>query len=167
MQEQALVSIAPWTFLATIANLFIQVYLIKRFLFRPVSQIVEKRKAIADAEIGEAQEVKNEAREMKKEYEQNMQDAKKKAQDILLSAQKTAVLQSEEILKEASERAKALKKKAESDIAQEKRKVVYEIKEEIGGIAVELAEKVLEREISESDHARLIDAFIENAGQVS
>ena len=36
MQVQELVGIVPWNFIATICNLFIQVYLIKRFLFKPV-----------------------------------------------------------------------------------------------------------------------------------
>ena len=45
MQVQDLVGIVPWTFVATILNLFIQVYLIKRFLFKPINEILEKRKA--------------------------------------------------------------------------------------------------------------------------
>ena len=45
------------------------------------------------------------------------------------------------------------------------RKAVNEIKGEIGGMAVEIAGKVIEREISEEDHAKLIDEFIENVGE--
>ena len=58
-------------------------------------------------------------------------------------------------------------KQAESDIAQEKRKAVNEIKDEIGGMAMEIAGKVIEREISEEDHAKLIDDFIANVGETS
>ena len=45
MQVQELVGIVPWNFIATICNLFIQVYLIKRFLFKPINEMLEKRKA--------------------------------------------------------------------------------------------------------------------------
>lgn len=45
MQVQELVGIVPWTFLAQIANLFIQVLLIKRFLFKPVNEILKKGKS--------------------------------------------------------------------------------------------------------------------------
>lgn len=51
---QDLVGIVPWTFIAQIANLFIQVYLIKRFLFKPVNKIIEERRALADAKIQDA-----------------------------------------------------------------------------------------------------------------
>lgn len=167
MQVQDLVGIVPWTFIAQICNLFIQMYLIKRFLFKPINNILEKRKAMADAEIQNAVQAKEEAHAMKAEYEQNMQDAKNKANAILVSAQKTAAIQSEEMLKEATAQAAALKAKAESDIAQEKRKAVNEIKGEIGGMAMEIAGKVIEREICEEDHEKLIDEFISNVGDAS
>lgn len=167
MEVQELVGIVPWTFIAQICNLFLQVYLIKRFLFKPINQMLEKRKAMADAEIQDAVKAKEEAQAMKAEYEQNMLEAKNKANEILSSAQKTAALQSEEILKEASNQAASIKAKAENDIAQEKRKAVNEIKDEIGGMAMEIAGKVIEREISEEDHAKLIDEFIANVGEAS
>lgn len=167
MQVQDLVTIVPWNFIATILNLFIQVYLIKRFLFKPINEMLEKRKAKADAQIQDAVKAKDEALAMKEEYEKNMQDAKNKANEILTTAQKTAAVQSEEMLKEATLQAAAMKEKAETDIAQEKRKAVNEIKGEIGGMAMEIAGKVIEREISEEDHAKLIDEFITNVGEAS
>ena len=167
MQVQELVGIVPWTFVAQICNLFIQMYLIKRFLFRPINEMLEKRKAMADAQITDAQKAREEADAMKQEYEQNMQQAKAKASDIVTEAQRTASLQSEEILKEAADQAAAIKAKAEKDIAQEKRKAVNEVKNEIGGMAMEIAGKVIEREIKEEDHAKLIDEFISNVGEAS
>ncbi len=167
MDVQELVGIVPWTFIAQICNLFIQVYLIRRFLFKPVNAMLEKRKALADAEIRDAEKAKDEAQAIKSEYEQNIQEAKAKAGEILETAHKTAAVRSEEILKEASSQAAAMKAKAESDIVQEKRKAVNEIKGEIGGMAMEIAGKVIEREINEEDHAKLIDEFIANVGEAS
>ena len=68
MQVQELVGIVPWNFIATICNLFIQVYLIKRFLFKPINEMLDKRKAKADAEIQDAVKAKEEAQAMKAEY---------------------------------------------------------------------------------------------------
>ena len=167
MEVQGLVGLVPWTFVFQIANLFLQVYLIKRFLFKPINEMLEKRKAMADAEIQDAIKAKEEAQAMKAEYELNMQEARDKANEILVTAQKTAAVQSEEMIREATEQVTAMKAKAESDIAQEKRKAVNEIKDEIGGIAMEIAGKVIEREISEEDHAKLIDEFIANVGEAS
>ena len=167
MEVQDLVTIVPWTLIAQICNLFLQMYLIKRFLFKPIREILEKRKAMADAEIMEATKAKEEAFAMKAEYEGNMLEAREKANDILVNAQKSAQRQSEDILREASAQAVSLKAKAEKDIAQEKRKAVNEIKDEIGSMAMEIAGKVIEREVSAKDHEKLIDEFIERVGAES
>ena len=164
MQVQELVGIIPWTFVAQICNLFIQMYLIKRFLFKPVHEILEKRRAAADAEIIQAEETKAKAEAIRAEYERNMQDARQKANEILDSARNTAAIQSEKILKEAQDQTFAMKNKAEKEIAQEKKKAVNEVK---GDMAVEIAAKVIEREINEKDHEKLIDEVISNVGEVS
>lgn len=167
MQTQELVTIVPWTFIAQILNLFIQMYLIKRFLFKPINAMLDKRKAMADAEIQQARREKNEAMTLKSSYENSLTQAKAEANSILQNAQKDAAARSEAIINDAQSQAANLKAKAEADILQEKKKAVNDIKNEIGGIAMEIAGKVVEREINEEDHKKLIDEFIENVGEAS
>lgn len=163
-ETSGLVSLDAWIFIAQICNLFLQMFLIKKFLFKPVRAILEKRQQKADAEIREAITAKEEAQQIKTTYEKNMNDAREKAGEIIELAQKTATAKSDQIIREASEQAVAIKAKAEADIAQERRKAVNEVKDEIGSMAMEIAGKVIEREVSEKDHTKLIDEFIENVG---
>ena len=164
---QALITLDGWTFLAQICNLMIQLVIFKKFLLKPIKQVIADRKAKADSEIADAQKLRTEAEAMKAEYEQNLQNARTEANQIVTAAQQTATARSEEIVGEARAQAAALKQKAEADIAQERKKAVNEVKDEIGGIAMEIASKVVEREISEKDHKDLIDEFIKNVGEAS
>ena len=164
---QALITLDGWTFLAQICNLMIQLVIFKKFLLKPIKQVIADRKAKADSEIADAQKLRTEAEAMKAEYEQNLQNARTEANQIVATAQKTATARSEEIVGEARAQAAALKQKAEADIAQERKKAVNEVKDEIGGIAMEIASKVVEREIREEDHKDLIDEFIKNVGEAS
>ena len=164
---QALITLDGWTFLAQICNLMIQLVIFKKFLLKPIKQVIADRKAKADSEIADAQKLRTEAEAMKAEYEQNLQNARTEANQIVAAAQKTATARSEEIVGEARAQAAALKQKSEADIAQERKKAVNEVKDEIGGIAMEIASKVVEREISEKDHKDLIDEFIKNVGEAS
>ena len=164
---QALITLDGWTFLAQICNLMIQLVIFKKFLLNPVKNVIAERKAKADSQIADAQKLRTEAEAMKAEYEQNLQNARTEANQIVTSAQKTATARGEEIVGEARAQAAALKQKAEADIAQERKKAVNEVKDEIGGIAMEIASKVVEREISEKDHKDLIDEFIKNVGEAS
>ena len=164
---QALITLDGWTFLAQICNLMIQLLIFKKFLLKPIKQVIADRKAKADSEIADAQKLRTEAEAMKAEYEQNLQNARTEANQIVAAAQKTATARSEEIVGEARAQAAALKQKAEADIAQERKKAVNEVKDEIGGMAMEIASKVVEREIKEADHQDLIDEFIKNVGEAS
>ena len=164
---QALITLDGWTFLAQICNLMIQLLIFKKFLLKPIKQVIADRKAKADSEIADAQKLRTEAEAMKAEYEQNLQNARTEANQIVAAAQKTAAARSEELLGEARAQAAALKQKAEADIAQERKKAVNEVKDEIGGMAMEIASKVVEREIKEADHQDLIDEFIKNVGEAS
>ena len=164
---QALITLDGWTFLAQICNLMIQLVIFKKFLLKPIKQVIADRKAKADSEIADAQKLRTEAEAMKAEYEQNLQNARTEANQIVATAQKNATARSEEVVGEARAQAAALKQKAEADIAQERKKAVNEVKDEVGGIAMEIASKVVEREISEKDHKDLIDEFIKNVGEAS
>ena len=149
---QALITLDGWTFLAQICNLMIQLVIFKKLLLNPVKKVIAERKAKADSQIADAEKLRTEAEAMKAEYEQNLQNARTEANQIVAAAQKTAA---------------ALKQKAEADIAQERKKAVNEVKDEIGGMAMEIASKVVEREIKEADHQDLIDEFIKNVGEAS
>ena len=164
---QALITLDGWTFLAQICNLMIQLVIFKKLLLNPIKKVIAERKAKADSQIADAEKLRTEAEAMKAEYEQNLQNARTEANQIVAAAQKTAAARSEELLGEARAQAAALKQKAEADIAQERKKAVNEVKDEIGGMAMEIASKVVEREIKEADHQDLIDEFIKNVGEAS
>ena len=162
-----MITLEGWTFLAQICNLMIQLVIFKKLLLNPVKKVIAERKAKADSQIADAEKLRTEAEAMKAEYEQNLQNARTEANQIVAAAQKTAAARSEELLGEARAQAAALKQKAEADIAQERKKAVNEVKDEIGGMAMEIASKVVEREIKEADHQDLIDEFIKNVGEAS
>ena len=164
---QALITLDGWTFLAQVCNLRIQLVIFKKLLLNPVKKVIAERKDKADSQIADAEKLRTEAEAMKAEYEQNLQNARTEANQIVAAAQKTAAARSEELLGEARAQAAALKQKAEADIAQERKKAVNEVKDEIGGMAMEIASKVVEREIKETDHQDLIDEFIKNVGEAS
>ena len=161
---QELVTLVPWTFRAQIINLFIQMYLIKRFLFKPINNILEKRKELADKEIREAREAKEEADSLKDQYESSLTNAHAEAAQIVSEAQKEAQSKADAMVKEAQQEASDIKARAAADIEQEKKKAINEAKDEIGGLAMDIAGKVVEKEINEADHKKLIDDFISKVG---
>lgn len=162
---QSLVAVEPFTLVVTILNLFLQLFLIKKFLLDKVMAVLEQRRQQADAQIADAETAKREALAMRQEYDENLQNAKQEAGQILRDAQKNATLRSEEILRDAQSQASQLKQKAAADIAQEKKKALNDAKNEISQIAMTIAGKVVGRSITGEDQSRLVEQFIDELGE--
>lgn len=161
---QSLVAFEGWTFIAQILNLFIQLYLFKRFLFKPVKDILAKRQAEVDAIYDEANQANADAQSAKTDYEAHLLTANSEAEAITQRAVESARAQSEALISSAQATAAAMKQKAESDIALERRKAMGEMKNEISDLAVSIASKVVSKELTPADHERLIEQFIEDLG---
>ena len=134
-----LISLNIWHIIATIANLLILTLILKKFLFKPVQNVLAQRK---------------------KEVEK-LRGAKEEADSIIKTASARADKLGDEIVNEAKQKASDTVKKAEADIEREKKKALNELKTEISDISVQIAENVVEREIKEDDHRELIDSFID------
>lgn len=165
MDHLSLVGIVPWEFVAQIANLLIQAALFKKFLFKPVQGIIAKRRGEVNAIYGEAEAARTAAEEEKAEYDRLMRDARVEAGQIVKAAAENAEARATQLIQSAQQEAAGIKEKAYAEIDREKKKTVNEIKDNISGMVVALAEKVVEKEINADDQQVLIDQFIKEMGE--
>jgi F-type H+-transporting ATPase subunit b len=160
-----LVNIDWQTIVIQLINLFIQVLLFKKFLYKPVMNVLEKRQNLVDAPIKEAENAKKEALELKDQYEQSLAGASEEASRIIKEATSTANAKSEKIVNDAVAEAAAIKQQTEVEVEQQKKRAIAGAKEEIGSMAMGIASKVIGREITEDDHKDLVDEFILKVGE--
>ena len=159
------VTIDVWTMIFTWLNMLILFFLVKKFLFKPVTEIIEKRQGEIDDMYQNANLAKENALSLEGQYNEKIQLAKDEAGEIVRNATVYAKKREDEIVSEARETAVAMAQKASAQIEQEKKKAYQDIKTEISEISVSIAEKIMQREISEKDHQDLIAKFIENVGE--
>ena len=156
-----LISINAWHVIAAIGNLLILTFVFKKFLFKPVQKILAERQAEVDSLYEKAEESAASAEQDKQMYHEKLEQAEHEVEEIIKSATVRAERMGDEIVAEANAKADAAIKKADADIAQSKKKAINEIKNDIAGISVSIAEKVVGREINEKDHSDIIESFIE------
>ncbi len=164
MEFQQFVSLAPWTLIAQICNLLILMLLMKKFLFKPVQNILARRQQEIDGIYAAADADRASASEMKEEYTQRMASARDEADRLVRSAVDEANRKGDEILGDARSQASHIKQKAEAEISQERLKAFTELKRELSGMAVDIAEKMVGREIGDADQDALVEDFLRNAG---
>lgn len=161
---QEFVNINWWSILVTICNTLITFLIIKLLLFKPVKRMLSSREEEVQAMYLSAEKAQTEAESMRQEYTERLSRAREEAAGIVGSATRRATMRSEEILKESSQQAAAMMKKAENNIAQERKKAMNELKDEVAGLSLMIASKVVEHDVKVADHERFIKAFIDKVG---
>ena len=165
MQTLEVISINIWNILISLANLLIMFLVLKKFLFAPVKKVFSEREAQVQKKYADAQEAQQRADANSALYEQKLAEADDEAEAILHDARDRADRLEQEIITEAQQRAASMIRRADAEIAQDKKKAVNEIKNEISAMSVDIAERMIGREIKEEDHEALIDEFISGIGE--
>lgn len=164
MQSSEVISVNLWQIIISICNLIILFLILKKFLYKPVQNMLTQRQGIIDKDLKSAREADREANVKKQLYEEKLKGADAEAAEIISDAKKRAQRKSDKIISSAKEKADDIVSQARTDAELEVKKAQSEIKHEITEVSTLLSEKILEREINQDDHRKLINSFIESLG---
>ena len=154
-----------WTALFVLLNTLLIYFVAKKFLFKPVMKIIQDRQKEIDDMYDAAGNAEKQAKAMEAEYQQKLEVASETGERIVKEAVARGQAREEEILRQANAEASAIMDKAVADIAMEKKKAINDAKDEISGIAIAIAEKVVARELNNEDQRKLVDSFIDELGE--
>ena len=161
---QEFIGVDFWTALFVLLNTLALFVVAKKFLFVPVKELIDSRQHEVDDMYAAAADAKNSALAMQAEYQQKLAAAQATSERLVKEAVSRGQSREEEILRQANAEADAIRAKAAADITQEKKKAINDAKDEISGIALAIAGKVVGRELTVSDQSALVDAFIDGLG---
>lgn len=157
-------SVNVWHILMAIGNLLILVLILKKFLFKPVQNIIKQREEEVSRVYSEADKALEDANAEKELYLKKLDDAKTEADKLITTATARAKAESQEIISGAKAEAERRRRNADEDIELARKKAAEEMRDSISEMVISLAEKVVEKEIDQSAHASLIDEAIESLG---
>ena len=158
-------SIDFFTALFTLANTIALFLVMKKFLFKPVMGLINARQKEIDDMYSQADSARQEAQALEAEYRQKLDAAGQTSERMVKEAVARGQSRQEEILRQANEEADAIRAKAAEDAQREKKKAINEAKTEISDIALSIAGKVVEKELSGADQSALVDKFIAELGE--
>lgn len=159
------ISVNFWQILISLANLVILFLILKKFLYKPVTKMLEARRAEIDGQYAEAENAKNSAEAKDAELTERLAGAKQEAEGIVKEAADIAKSRGDKIIEDARTAADGIIRQAEVDAELERKRASETIKTQIIDVSTALAEKMLEREINADDHNALINDFIDKIGE--
>lgn len=134
--------------------------LLVKFVFPKANQVLEDRGAAIQGKMEEASAKLVEAEEARRSYEASIADAQGDANRIIEEAKATAEALRADIVAKAEAEAAAIMERAQTDVAGERARVVQDLRSQVGAISVELASRIVERELDQATHEGLVDEYI-------
>ena len=165
MEPGGFLNINFFTALFTLVNTVALFLVLKKYLFKPVMQMITDRQKEIDDMYDAAGVAQKNAKAMEQEYQQKLSVAAETGERLVKEAVARGQSREDEIIRQANAQASAILDKATADIAMEKKKAVNDAKDEISEIALAIAEKVVGRELTDADQKALVDAFIQELGE--
>lgn len=165
MQTLDIISVNIWHILISLANLTILFFLLKKFLYKPVTNMLNARRSEIENQYSDADNAKREAETKNAELTSRLANAKQEAESIVKEAADTAKIRGDKIVEEARDTADGILRQAQVDAMLERKRVTEDLKTQIADVSTAIAEKMLEREINADDHQTLIDEFIDKIGE--
>jgi F-type H+-transporting ATPase subunit b len=139
--------------------------LLKIFAWGPLMGIMKQREEHVANEIETAEKSRAEASKLLDEQRELLKEARHEAQGLIENAKKQGDLQREEIINTARAEANRLKESAKIEIEQQKEQAVSALREQVASLSVLIASKVIEKEITVDDQEKLINDYIQEAGE--
>lgn len=132
-----------WTFLLQGVNFLVLVWLLHRFLYRPVQQVIAKRKEITTSALAKADDAEQAARRTKQRYDTALAEIDTERAHALEKARQEIEAERGKVLKAAHEQAATIVEDAKGAIGLEREAAKASLKHDTADLAVELAGKML------------------------
>ena len=148
-----------WTIVVFLLTLLIM----KKFVFGPVGQAIEKRRAAISASIEEAESSRDEAVRLLDEYKAKLAEARREADELRESGRREGERQKTEIVGQAQEQRERIVSDTQTQIDAQAQAAVAGIRDDVVVLALTAAEKVTKKSLSDDDHRRLVEEALSDA----
>ncbi|MDQ0160605.1 F0F1 ATP synthase subunit B [Alkalibacillus salilacus] len=155
----------PGSMIIQFVMFIILLALITKFAWRPLMNVMQEREEHVANEIDTAEKNRQEAERLMNEAQDELQGTRQNAQKIIEDAKETAKSEQQTMIAEAKDEAQRIKDNARQEIEQEKERAVQALQEQVGTLSVQIASKVIEKELTVDEQQKLINEYLEQVGE--
>jgi F-type H+-transporting ATPase subunit b len=137
------------------------VLLLRKFAWKPILDAVEKRESGIEDALKSAELAKLEMQNLQADNQKLLQEARAERESMLKDAREIKNKMIEDAKSEAQEQANKIIEQAQATIEGEKKAAIAELKTQMAGLSIEIAEKVMREELSNKDkQLKLVESML-------
>ena len=143
----------------------ILMWLIKLVAWKPLNKMLKQRSDHITNSINSAEESQKKAKQLAAQRQKALDHSHDQATGIISDAKNSGQKQRSQIISSARDDAQSLKTTAQKNIEQEKRDALASTKNDVADLSIEIASKIIQKELKPKDQKTLIDSYIEGLGK--
>jgi len=143
----------------SLINITVLCLLLRMILWKHVIRFLAEREKRVRSEMDDAEQRRLEVDALRREYDEKLESIEERGRDLMLKSQQQAGEEADRILRETRETANDILRDAENRIAIEKQQALEDAQLDITQLATDMAARILEREVSDSDNVKVVDEF--------
>ena len=152
-------------FLFYLIMFIIMLLIVKHFAWGPVTKMMDKRATKISNDIDSAEKARKEAEDLAAKRQTALENSRAEAAGIINRAKQNGEQQKASIVNAANEEVKTMKANAKKDIQQEKQDALSSVKNDVAELSIEIASKIIQKELTPESQKELVDSYIEGLGK--
>lgn len=152
------------TFVWAVINLLVLFLILKKILFKPVTELMEKREASIREGLEKAEAARAEAAELNARYLEQMKASSAVADKIISDAREKANKVYDEMMAGARRDVESMMAKARLDMERDRIQMVKDVRGQLASLALIAASKVMEANMDNDMNRKLVENFIDEEG---
>lgn len=155
----------PLDIVIHIINIVVLFILLRLIVFKPVKKFMDNRSERIQSQMDDAAALQKKADEDKRQYESRLTEASEKATLLIKDGERQAMEQADAITADAKKQAEQIIIDAEKQAEQERQLALGGLKDDVAKAAVEIAERILRREVKLEDNKAVVNQFFDEVGK--
>ncbi len=152
--------INPLVIVGQIVNFFILLIIFKKFLYKPILGMLERREKKVKESLVKADKIEKEYVATEKTTKKKIADAAKESHAIAVKAKENAEKTRKEILSKSHKEAEEILEKTREEIKVEKERILREVRQETATLATSVSSQILQKDLDERMQRQLVDDAI-------
>lgn len=163
--DNPLVQVDPGLYIWTIIIFLVLLFLLMKFAWKPLLAMLEKREDNIRQALLDAEKAREELANVKEDTEKLLNEARTESQAIVAAGKKSAERMKDEIVEKAQSKSDALLADVKKQIELEKDRAIVEVRAEVVNLSLQVAEKLIRKNLSKDDNLKLINESLSSIDQ--
>ena len=164
--SENLLALKPNLWVWTLLTFGVMFGLLAKLTFKPIAEALDRRGELIKKSIDEAEKQRAEAKKLMDDYQKQLAEARSEAGKIIEEARGLGEKVRKEVVDKANSEASAIVTRSQEEIVRQKEKGIQEMKDTVAALSIQIASRVIEKELNETAHRQLVETLIKDLTKI-